>query len=411
MHVVTSALLLSALIVSPTAAQPRKITLLSAQQNLALDDVRLFDTGRPHDSPWQVTLETLHGGKQEGVRLITLDNGVLSIRVVPTRGLSILDVRDSRTGQRLLGWDSPVKEIVHPGFINLDSRGGLGWLDGFNEWMVRCGLEFAGHPGEDRFITNTGDEATMDLTLHGKIGNIPASEVELIIDGDHLRLRGIVHERMFFGPRLQLTAELATRIGSHTLELHDEVTNHASADQEFQLVYHVNFGSPLLEEGSQVHVPAKSVRPMNDTARPGLETYATYAAPTPGFIEQVYLVEPLASDDHHTRAVLHTRDGRLGVEMAWSTRQLPFFTIWKNTVAESDGYVTGLEPATGYTFHRRVERAAGRLPKLAPGESRRFDLSVTLLPDHDAVRKSVAAVEALQQRQPVELIPDPPEVE
>ena len=53
--------------------------------------------------------------------------------------------------------DSPVKEVVHPSHIDLESRGGLGWLEGFNEWMVRCGLEFAGHPGTDQFINNTGD--------------------------------------------------------------------------------------------------------------------------------------------------------------------------------------------------------------------------------------------------------------
>ena len=61
-----------------------------------------------------------------------------------------------------IGWDSPIKEVVHPKFINLESRGGLGWIEGFNEWMARCGLEYAGHPGKDEFITNTGDKGQMD---------------------------------------------------------------------------------------------------------------------------------------------------------------------------------------------------------------------------------------------------------
>jgi murein DD-endopeptidase MepM/ murein hydrolase activator NlpD len=52
-------------------------------------------------------------------------------------------------GDVYLGWNSPVKEVVHPRLINLQSRGGLGWLEGFNEWMVRCGLENNGHPGVD----------------------------------------------------------------------------------------------------------------------------------------------------------------------------------------------------------------------------------------------------------------------
>jgi hypothetical protein len=50
------------------------------------------------------------------------------------------------SGDLTLGWNSPVKEVVHPQFINLQSRGGLGWLEGFNEWMVRCGLEWPAIP-------------------------------------------------------------------------------------------------------------------------------------------------------------------------------------------------------------------------------------------------------------------------
>ena len=56
-----------------------------------------------------------------------------------------------------------------PKYINLEARGGLGWLEGFNEWLARCGLEWAGHPGPDRFINNVGEQAEMNLTLHGKV--------------------------------------------------------------------------------------------------------------------------------------------------------------------------------------------------------------------------------------------------
>ena len=128
---------------------------------------------------WSITKQTLHGGKQEGVDLITVDNGKIRFSVIPTRGMGVLQASMEDV---VLGWDSPVKEVVHPQFIRLEDRGGLGWLEGFNEWMVRCGLEGNGHPGTDRFINNVGDEATMDLTLHGKIANIPASEVEVVID-------------------------------------------------------------------------------------------------------------------------------------------------------------------------------------------------------------------------------------
>ena len=147
-------------------------------------------------APWSVRQTVLHGGKQEGVELLTVDNGVLQITLIPTRGMSILDVR---AGDVRLGWDSPVKEVVHPQFIDLDSRGGLGWLDGFNEWIVRCGLENNGQAGKDEFINNMGDKAEMNLTLHGKIGNTPASSVEVLTTARRrtaFGVRGVVHEQL-----------------------------------------------------------------------------------------------------------------------------------------------------------------------------------------------------------------------
>ena len=68
---------------------------------------------------WSVTKTSLSGGKQEGVELVTLDNGKLQIVVIPTRGMGILEVT---MGELRLGWDSPVKEVVHPSFIDLESR-------------------------------------------------------------------------------------------------------------------------------------------------------------------------------------------------------------------------------------------------------------------------------------------------
>ena len=198
-------------------------------------------------SPWSVDRRILRGGKQEGVEILTLNNGKLQIQIIPTRGMGILDVK--MDGIRL-GWNSPVKEVVHPSHIDLESRGGLGWLEGFNEWMVRCGLEFAGHPGTDQFINNTGDPATLDLTLHGKIQNIPASSYEIVVDPDpphRIRIRGTVYESFFYGPKLKLVTEVSTLPGSETFQISDHLTNEGASAQEFQLIYHGNYGSSILE--------------------------------------------------------------------------------------------------------------------------------------------------------------------
>jgi hypothetical protein len=362
----------------------------------------------PSSPPWTAIKETLHGGKQEGVETITLNNGVLNIVIVPTRGMSVFQVTK---GEVRLGWDSPVKELVHPQYVHLESRGGLGWLEGFNEWMVRCGLEFAGHPGKDSFTTNTGDTAEMDLTLHGKVGNIPASEVEILVEKKapyRITVRGVVHERLFFGPKLELMTEVSTVPGSETFRIHDTVTNRGSGDQELQLIYHGNFGAPILEKGAKFVTAAKQIMPMNGHAAKAIDTYGDYEGPTAGFIEEVFLMEPYADKKGNCAAVLKNRAGDMAASVRWNVKELPYLALWKNTVAEADGYVTGIEPALSYPFNRSVERKHGRVPKLAAGESREFTLDFGIHEGKGTVKKAEAMVEKIRDGRETTVIADPP---
>jgi len=325
--------------------------------------------------------------------------------------MSLLNVR---SGDVTLGWNSPVKEVVHPQFINLQARGGLGWLEGFNEWMVRCGLEWSGHPGRDEFINNTGDRAEMDLTLHGRIGNIPASEVEVAIDRrppHRIRLRGRVDERMFYGPKLELRTEVSTEPASNSFRIEDQLTNHGAYEQEFQLIYHANYGPPLLEEGSRMVAAAKEVRPFNGHAAKGLSAFSEYAAPTKGFIEQVYGFTLFADEQRTTTVMLRNATGDKAVTMTWDVAQLPFFTLWKNTTAVEEGYVTGLEPGTGFPANRSIERKAGRVPKLGPRESRSFALEVAIHAGKSDVERTATAITKLQSGRQTQINPQPIRVE
>jgi hypothetical protein len=133
-EIMNRALALSLLLICstplPIRAQSFHRTLISSSQNTHLEEWLVTSKDVQPDAPaaWSVRRFTLHGGKQEGVDMVLLDNGQLRLLVVPTRGMGI---REVTLGDTRLGWDSPVREIVHPSFINLQSRGGLGWLEGF----------------------------------------------------------------------------------------------------------------------------------------------------------------------------------------------------------------------------------------------------------------------------------------
>lgn len=382
----------------PARSEPFRKPLTDTSKNLHLLAWEATSADLTPNCPhaWSIRKLVLHGGKQEGVDLIEIDNGKLKLAIVPTRGMGILA---AALGDVRLGWDSPIKEVVHPKFINLQARSGLGWLDGFNEWMCRCGLENNGQPGADKFITNTGAESTMELTLHGKIANIPASEVEVIVEREppyRLHVRGRVHERMFHGPKLELLAEISTEPGSSTFRIADVVTNRGGTPQEFEMLYHANFGKPILEEGATLVAPVKRVTPFNDHAARALAHFDTFDAPTAGFVEQAYKFQLYSGDSDRTLVLLCNKARDKGASLAFSLKELPYFTLWKNAVAEVDGYVTGLEPATNYPNNRRVEREAGRVPKLTPGAGRAMTIDVGVHVGPDEVKRAADAVAAIQ---------------
>lgn len=194
----------------------------------------------PRWSPFKVSLRRLSGGRQEGSALIEIDTGAMQLTVVPTRGMNVLR---AQVGALRLGWDSPVSEVVNPAFVNLESRGGLGWLEGFNELVARCGFEWLGHPGEDR-----GEL----LTLHGRASYLPAHTVVLSIDErapHRISLKGVLNEQAFKKVDFRIDTELTTEPGATAFTLHDRLTNQSDQPGEYQVLYHSNFGAPLLEEG------------------------------------------------------------------------------------------------------------------------------------------------------------------
>jgi hypothetical protein len=245
----------------------------------------------------------------------------------------------------------------------------------------------------------------MDLTLHGKIANIPASEVELVVDISPpymIRLRGRVDEAMFYGPKLELWTELQIVPDAAAFRIVDTVVNRGAAEQEFELIYHINYGRPFLGSGAQFAAPLQRVTPMNAHAAASRASFASYADPTPGFVEQVYCMRPLAGSDGKTIVLLKNAAGTQASSIRFATAQLPCFTLWKNTGPLLEGYVTGLEPGTNFPNNRRVERAAGRLSKLKPGESREFALEVglhTTLDDVDRVLEDIRAIQGAHQVQ------------
>lgn len=342
-------------------------------------------------TPWSVRMNRLHGGKQEGVDLITIDNGAFTLRVCPTRGMGIID---AQMDELKLGWDSPVKEIVHPAFVDLQRRGRTGWLEGFNEFVVRCGLEFMGPPCKDFEHSAVGEPPATDTTLHGKIANIPASEVEIIVQTTApyaITLRGVVHERSMYGPKLQLTADLTIVPGEQGFTLNDTLTNQGGQTAEGCLLYHINQGRPILDNGARLVGSFAESAPRDEGyTDKQIKQFDRYTNPEPASPEQCYFIDLEADRSGRVAVLLHNKKKTLGLQVGWNKKQLPLFTLWKALHDERDGYVTGLEPCTTYPMPRSTEREEGHLIQLKPASSYKTELNFELFDDKASIAKAAA---------------------
>jgi hypothetical protein len=379
-------------------------TLTDLARDLWVDSLAITpdQVGLATPHTWSVYKHRLRGGRRDGVDLIQVHNGVLSFSVLPTRGMGLW--RGQFRGSHL-GWDSPVADgPVHPAFVNLAAAGGLGWLDGFDELLVRCGLEHNGPPYT---------EGTVTYPLHGRIANIPAHFVAIHV-GDlppyEIVVEGVVDESRLFGPKFRMRTRMTTCLGSNKLTVRDEFANLGDMPGELQVLYHWNFGPPCLGEGAMLVAPAKVVVPRDARAVEGIGHYDVYGPPQPGTSEQVYYFELHGEGaDGRTLAMLRGPMGERAVALRFARGQLPAFTLWKNTAGLKEGYVTGLEPATNYPNAKPFEQARGRVMTLAPGATHVAEMTLEVVDTKAAVAAVEAEIRTLQgkgaptvHRKPVE---------
>jgi len=328
----------------------------------------------------------LTGGRREGVTILELTAGETTVRVLPERGLGIWNMTAGGTD---LGWRSPVAGPVHPAFVPLAEPSGLGWLDGFDELVVRCGLVSNGAPDFDA-------GGRLLHALHGRIANLPAHAVTVTLDDEAgtITLHGAVDESRFHFHVLRMQTTLVLSADRPRVAWTDTVTNLSDKPAGMQMLYHVNLGPPLLGAGAEVVAAVAELAPRDAAAEGDVPTWNRYVAPQAGRREQVHFGRLRTDSQGRASALLVAPDGRQAAGLSWRADTLPCFALWKNQTGAADGYVTGLEPATNYPNPRSFEESQGRVVPLAPGASITFDVALEHL-SGDRLHAARAALTAL----------------
>ncbi len=315
-----------------------------------------------------VRTRRLSGGLRDGVLLVELVAGDTKVFVLPDRGLGLWKIM---AGGVEMGWQSPVHGPVNPRFVSLSEPSGLGWLDGFDELVARCGLVSNGAPDVDA----TG---RLRHGLHGRIANLPAHHLDVTLDeaAGTITLTGAVDETRFLCHALRMTTSLTLQADRHRVSWTDSVKNISDRPSTMQMLYHVNFGPPLLGPGAEVVAAIDELAPRDGAAVGDVDTWHRFVSPQAGRGEQVHFARIRPASDGMATALLVGPDARNAATLTWRAETLPCFTLWKNQGGLADGYVTGFEPGTNFPNPRSFEESQGRLVSLAPGQSVRFDLAI-----------------------------------
>jgi hypothetical protein len=309
-------------------------------------------------------------GKEAGVEEIQVRTGAgLAYSILPSRGL---DIGLTEYAGMPLCWLSP-NVAAHPGYF--DDRD-LGWLKtAVGGLLMTCGLAQVGSPCEEN-----GE----NLGLHGRAHHTPARHVcaEGHWDGDEYRIavQGKVEETSISGWNLHLTRHIRSSLGKNEIVIQDVVENAGFEPAPHMLLYHFNFGFPLLDAHTEIHFPAGDVIPREPDLL--VECLAEWQLPQAGFRERVYYHENLSTGPDGVAAVtIHNPHfpfvGRpLVVRLAWDTHNLPVLVQWK---MPAEGiHVLGIEPSNCHVEGRVSERERGTLVMLAPGQMMEYHLEISV---------------------------------
>ncbi len=299
----------------------------------------------------------LSDGRGRDMRAVDINTGSgLTYTVLPDRGMDISLA--SFLGHNLV-YISYNGE-THPAFYEPH---GFGWLSTFaGGLLTTCGLTYLGAPVKD------GDE---ELGLHGRYSTIPARQVADLSDwtGEdyNIRLRGIIEEGRIFGTKLRLEREISSVRGRNAITIKDIVTNAGYKSSPYTILYHMNFGYPMLSESSELEITPEKTVPATRFAEEGLNDFRRFIKPTADIGEQVYFHSMKGDSNGRAHVSLLNRSIGISVTISFNTDQLPYLTEWK--MMGMGDYVLGLEPCNVPARDRVALKKDSLLPWLDPGES------------------------------------------
>lgn len=329
-----------------------------------------------------IETSVIDNGAGRGTRIAWINTGTgLRYKVVIDRAM---DIADAFYNQHSLAWLSHLGICAPERF----SHKGIDWIRTFGGGLLTtCGLTHVGGPEVDSY----GDRG-----LHDQISNTPA-EIESIIQPDPIAgkmgmsITGRIKQSQALGPSLELKRTISATIGQSSIRIRDEVINRGNTPAPHMILYHFNFGWPLVDEGTDIiWQGAWQSRDGDLNNRIFNKSNNYHKCPAPmeehsGNGEDAAFIDIIPDSSGQCTCGLHNAKIGLAIALRFQKNQLPWLTNWQHW--GKGEYVTGLEPGTNPPIGQASAREQNTLIQLVPGESRTYDLEIEVLDDQDRINE------------------------
>ncbi len=308
----------------------------------------------------------LESGASDGCRCIDVRTGSgFEYTVVCDRGLDISLA--SYKGINLSYLTENMES--HPAFY--DSRDAE-WIRTFSAGLLTtCGPNNISSPCED------GGEK---LGQHGRWSAFSAKQVCDLTDfrSGNIEIRGTMRESYPFGCKLKINRKITSQFGKSSVIIEDCIENEGGNPVPLNLLYHINFGYPLINEQAEIYVSSQNCEGYDDYSQERINEWKKFKAPNAENAEINYL-HTFGLQEKQAVAMAYNKDiaDGLAVYIKFNPEQLPYLTEWK--LENIKDYVLALEPANVPCEARNVLRKRDMLPYLEPGEKIDFKVEIGVI--------------------------------
>lgn len=316
-------------------------------------------------------------GNNNGTRIIDVNTGSgLEYSIVLDRAMDISNARYKGLNLTHLTLNGE----VNPGFY--ESFGKEWGRIFFGGMVTTCGLTTIGPPGKD------GEDI---LGLHGRISAAPARNICDLSGWNKnkysIEVRGIIEETVQMGYKLRLKRKIKSEAMKPVIRIEDEVENIGSKQSPFSILYHINFGYPLLDEMTQVIINSEYIKPFDQYSESKQADMWKISEPILEYKEENYLCKGLIDKNGYINAAIinEKMEGGIAVYIKASANTLPYFCYWK--MLDMKDYVVAIEPSNSICENRTVLRENNMLEILNPGDKKKMIVEIGVIEGIPKIRR------------------------